>query len=87
MNGEERSIMSDDPKSFLTSGRFDYSLNVAQIRAKEAAIFDHDQGNPYGTGIEKAFEEFSRELGDPRIRSGYELAYKETWDALEKGER
>ena len=78
--------MPDDPKSFLTSGRFDYPLNVAQIRAKEAAIFDHDQGNPYGTGIEKALEEFSRELEDPRIKNGYEQAYKETWDELEKGE-
>lgn len=79
--------MSDDSKTFLTSGRFDYSLNVAQIRAKEAAIFDRDQGNPYGTGIQKALEEFPRELGDPRIKSGYEQAYKETWDELEKGER
>ena len=79
--------MSDDPKTFLTGGRFDYRLNVAQIRAKEAANFDHDQGNPYGTGIQKALEEFPRELGDPRIKSGYEQAYKETWDKLEKGER
>jgi hypothetical protein len=79
--------MSDDPKTFLTSGRFDYSLNVAQIRAKQAAIFDRDQGNPYGTGIQKALEEFPREFGDPRIKSGYEKVYKETWDALEKGER
>jgi hypothetical protein len=79
--------MSDDPKTFLTSGRFDYALNVAQIRAKQAAIFDHEQGNSYGTGIEKALEEFSRELRDPRIKTGYEQAYKETWDELEKGER
>jgi hypothetical protein len=79
--------MSDDPKTFLTSGRFDYSLNVAQIRAKDAAILDHDQGNPFGTGIRKALEEFPRELGDPRIRSGYEHAYKDAWDELEKGER
>jgi hypothetical protein len=47
---------------------------------------DHEQGNPYGTGIKKALEEFPRELGDPRIRRGYERAYKETWDELEKGE-
>jgi hypothetical protein len=79
--------MSEDPKVFLTSGRFDYSLNVAQIKAKGAAIFDHDQGNPFGTGIQKALEEFPRELGDPRIKGGYEQAYGETWDQLEKGER
>jgi hypothetical protein len=78
--------MSDDPKAFVTGGRFDYPLNVAQIRAKEAAIFDHDHGNPYGTGIRKALEEFPREFQDPRIKSGYERAYKETWDKLEKGE-
>lgn len=78
--------MSDDPKTFLTSGRFDYPLNVAQIRGKQAAILDHDQGNPYGTGIRKALEQFPRELEDPRIRRGYEQAYKGTWDQLEKGE-
>jgi len=55
--------MSDDPKTFLTSGRFDYSLNVPQLRAKEAAIFDRDQGNPYGTGIQK-------DLEDPHDRQG-----------------
>jgi hypothetical protein len=79
--------MSDDPTTFLTSGRFDYPLNVAQIRGKEAAIFDHEQGNPYGTGMQKALEEFSRELADPRIKSGYEQAYKETWEEIEKVER
>lgn len=79
--------MSDDPETFLTSGRFDYPLNVAQIRGRQAAIIDHDQGNPYGTGIQKALEEFPRELGDPRIKQGYERAYKETWDELERGER
>ena len=78
--------MSDDLTTFLTSGRFDYPLNVAQIRGKEEAIFDHDQGNPYGTGIKKALEDFPRELGDTRIRNGYEQAYKETWDELEKGQ-
>jgi hypothetical protein len=78
--------MSHDPETFVTGARFDYPLNVAQIRAKEAAIFDHDQGNPYGTGIQKALEEFPREFGDPRIKQGYERAYKETWDKLEQGE-
>lgn len=78
--------MSDDLNTVVSRGRFDYPLNVAQIRAKEAAIFDHDQGNPYGTGIRKALEEFPREFGDPRIKQGYERAYKETWDLLEKGE-
>lgn len=78
--------MSDDPKTVVSSGKFDYPLNVAQIRAKKAAIFDFERGNPYGTGIQKVVEEFPRELGDPRIRSGYEQAYKETWDRLEKGE-
>ena len=61
VDGEERSIMSDDPKTFLTSGRFDYALNVAQIRAKDAAITDHDLGNPSGTGNHKALEDFPRE--------------------------
>lgn len=78
--------MSHDPEAFGAGGRFDYPLNVAQLRAKEAAIFDHDQGNPYGTGMQKAFEEFPREFEDPRIRRGYEQAYKETWDKLEQGE-
>ena len=78
--------MSDDANSVVSSGRFDYPLNVVQIRAKKAAIFDFERRNPYGTGMQKVVEEFPREMGDPRIRSGYEQAYKEAWDRLEKGE-